>query len=96
MGVYDLDPEGFAVPPRETDPPLIVDADAVLALPMARQSFEPVAGRLAQIVEPLGCIERQQLGPGALLNLQGQSAHGMACEDRSGPLVAKAPDHAEA
>jgi len=29
--------------PYEADPPLIVDPDAVLALPVARERFEPIA-----------------------------------------------------
>jgi hypothetical protein len=34
---------------RETDPPLIFDTDAVLALPIALQRLKPVAGQRRQI-----------------------------------------------
>jgi hypothetical protein len=59
---FDVRRAGVAVGPFEADPPLHVDADAVLALPVALQSFERVrwqrlkirkAGRGIQNVEAL-------------------------------------------
>jgi hypothetical protein len=34
--------EGVSIPPLETNPPLVVDADAILTFPVARELFEPV------------------------------------------------------
>ena len=93
MIVGNLDVPRFAIPPLEAEPPLIVDADAVLALAVAVQSLQTVAGRHAQIVESLRGIDRQKLRAGAPLNLQRQTAHSVACEDRCGALVREALDH---
>jgi hypothetical protein len=43
--VDDFNVVGVAVNPAETDAPLIVDADAVLAFALALQGFQPI-GRL--------------------------------------------------
>jgi hypothetical protein len=37
-----------------TEPPLIIDADAVLTAPVGVQSFEPIARRNSQILKLLG------------------------------------------
>jgi hypothetical protein len=39
----DIDWAGRAMAPLKTDPPLVVDADAMLTLPIALQCFQPVA-----------------------------------------------------
>jgi len=48
---------------------LIIDADAVLAAPVAVQSFEPIARRNSQILKLLGRIDREKLGSRPTLNL---------------------------
>jgi hypothetical protein len=48
------------LPPGKTDAVLIVDPDAVLALSVASQSFQAVAGRNQQIGQRLGAIESNQ------------------------------------
>jgi hypothetical protein len=40
--VRDLDLIGVGVPPGEADTPLLVDADAVLTLPVAVQLLQPI------------------------------------------------------
>jgi hypothetical protein len=47
--------------PAETDAPLIIDPDAVLSLPLAPQSFQPIAGGNAQVFETGGDLELAQL-----------------------------------
>ena len=42
---------GVALNPAEADPPLVIDPDAVLSLPVPFQGFQTVARRLAQGVE---------------------------------------------
>lgn len=93
MIVGNLDVPRLAIPPLEAEPPLIVDADAVLASTIAVQRLQTVAGRHAQIVEPLRGIDRQKLRASTPLNLQRQTANGVACEDRCGALVRKALNH---
>jgi len=94
MVVGNLDIECLTVSPYKAYPPLIIDADAVLALAVARQGFQPVARRLAQVVKSLGGVDRQELGSGSLLNLRRQPANGIARKDRSGAFVAERLDHA--
>jgi hypothetical protein len=43
--------------PFETDPSLIVDADAVLAPTVSLQRLEPVAGQRGQVVQRRGRFE---------------------------------------
>jgi len=49
--VHDLHIVGVPVVPDETDPVLIVDANAVLATPVARERLEPVARKHRQVAE---------------------------------------------
>lgn len=48
MIVNNIDLIGMAVLPDETDPPLCIDADAVLAPAISLQGLQPVARREAQ------------------------------------------------
>jgi hypothetical protein len=59
--VNDLDVGGPGVCPGETDPPLLVDPDAVLAGPVTVEGFEPIARGYPQIVECLGGLKHHQL-----------------------------------
>lgn len=54
MVIGDLYLLGGAIVPDKTDPPLIVDPDAVLSFAVALERFEAVAGRRPQIQKP-GC-----------------------------------------
>jgi hypothetical protein len=47
--VADLNADGTGIRPDEAYPPLIIDADAVLPVPISLQSLKPVAGRHAKI-----------------------------------------------
>ena len=48
MVIDDFHIECMSFRPAKTDPPLIVDTDAVLALAVAFQRFQPVTGRYDQ------------------------------------------------
>lgn len=52
---------GVAVPPGETNPPLVIDADTVLPSAIATQFFQAVAGRDAKVVECLRRVDRDKL-----------------------------------
>lgn len=54
----------FALAPDEADAPTVVDPDAVLAYPVALESFEMVAGGTAKILQPPGRVQVQQLAAG--------------------------------
>jgi hypothetical protein len=71
--VHDLDVPYRTLAPLEANPPLIVDADAVLAEPIAVQSFEAVAWRNPEVVKLLGRVDRKKLGSCTALNLVSRS-----------------------
>src|SRR5664280_820520 len=62
--VHDLDVGGSGVGPDEADPPLLVDADAVLSGPVPAECFQPVARRHSQVVERFGSVQHHQLPQG--------------------------------
>jgi hypothetical protein len=51
--VNDLDVVGISVPPTKADAPLIVDANAMLAVSVAVSPLQPVAGRHTEVVESI-------------------------------------------
>jgi hypothetical protein len=57
--VDDLDIMGTILP-HKTNPPLVVDADAVLADAIPRQGFQPIAGRNTQAVQVRRGMQLQQ------------------------------------
>jgi hypothetical protein len=58
--VDDFDTVGSSVRPAEADTPLLIDADAVGARPIALEFLEPVSWRHPQIIECLGSIQDEQ------------------------------------
>ena len=52
--VGDFDFAGIAARPAETETPLIIDADAVLAGTLAFERFKPVAGRDPEVFKGVG------------------------------------------
>jgi hypothetical protein len=81
--VDDFDVMSIIADPTEADPPLIVDADAVLAAALPFQRLEPVTRREAQEGEFDGRIDQLQFGHGALLEIGGQPARRMPCQSLS-------------
>jgi hypothetical protein len=48
---------GMSLSPDETNPPLIIDANRMLATSVLRQRLEPVARRHSKIIERPGIVE---------------------------------------
>jgi hypothetical protein len=65
--VDDLHVEGISSPPHETDTPLVVDSNAVLALPLALEFLETVAWRNAKVLNRPSAVQEQELPPGHTL-----------------------------
>jgi hypothetical protein len=61
MVIDDFDVLGAAVRPSEADAPLVVDANAVLALPVSPQGLQPVPRRNPQIAEATRDLELAKL-----------------------------------
>ncbi len=49
--IDDFDFVGAVCFPAEADTPLVIDADGVLAFPVALERFEAIAGRDGEVVE---------------------------------------------
>ena len=54
--VTNLDTEGRAIAPLETDTPLVVDPDAPLPFTVVGQFFQPVPGWYAEILYSAGVV----------------------------------------
>src|SRR6476661_8757270 len=91
--VHDFHIPRRSLTPFKAYPPLIVDADAVLATPVAVQSFEPIARRRSQIVELLGRVNGEQLGSRTALNLVRQGLDRITGKQRCRSRVGEALDH---
>ena len=62
--------------PAEADPELIVDADAVLPRAAALQSFKPVTGRNAKILDSTCNLQLPQLAPRSVATREPRSGVG--------------------
>src|SRR6266404_4080213 len=93
MVVHDLHVQRFAVFPQKADAPLLVDADAVLALAIALERFELISRRHAQIAEIRGRIKILQLLSRTLLDLSVKPLHELAVKDGLGTLVLERTNH---
>jgi hypothetical protein len=60
--------------PSEADPPLIVDADGVLAGTVSLQPFKPIAWWDEQFVDPCRAVEKTQFQRRFVRDLDGQPA----------------------
>lgn len=59
--------------PTKADAPLIVDLDAVPALAVTLQRFQPVCGWDPQVFQNRRAVEHAELAPGNLLDVDGQA-----------------------
>ncbi len=71
----------ITIVPNETDPPLIIDANAMLAKSITLQSFESVAGRYTQLAQRLCSMQHPQLPQCNPLNIMGQFARKLTLKD---------------
>jgi hypothetical protein len=93
MVVHNLDVMCLSRLPPKAEPPLIVNADAVLAGSIPSQLLQSVARRTSEIVRRLGSVQDHELAQGGPLNRQRPSAHPLALEDPLGVLIPEAPYH---
>lgn len=93
MIVDDLDVVGVAVDPAEADAPLVVDADAVLAGPVAAELLEAIARRDAQVLEVHGTVDQAELPEHDAAEVGRESADGFARPETLGVAVSEAPNH---
>jgi len=91
--VADFDFPGIAIPPAEADPPLIVDANTVLADSIASEPFEPIPGQHTQLLETPCRVEQQQFPMRSALHLRWQPPRALALEDPPGLEVPEGANH---
>jgi len=91
--IHNLHIKGIALLPDKTDPPLVIDADAVLARPVTLQSFQSVGGWYAQIIQVPGVVQHAQLTPGKLLDCLRQPPGALPTPDLLCLLTLEAFNH---
>jgi hypothetical protein len=72
---------------------LVVDPDAVLALPVTAQSLQSVSGRDPQVVEALRSIQHPELPQRHPLQLNSEASGRVPREQPLGFPIAEALDH---
>lgn len=87
MIVSHFDVVGVACLPTEADAPLVIDANAMLASAIARQSFQPIGRWNPQIVQALSDIELYQLAPRKAVQFGGKVAQELALKEPLGVLI---------
>lgn len=55
--VNDLDVVSIAIAPTEAQPPLVIDANAVLTLTVSLQGFEPIPWWAIHVVQDDGAVQ---------------------------------------
>src|ERR1700726_820305 len=88
----DVDRPGRAFRPFKADPPLVIDANAVLTLPVALQPFQPVARQRSEVFQVRRSVQPVQPNfslPGKTGELPNDVAVGKAL----GPLIQVTDDH---
>jgi len=81
--------------PLKANPPLIVDADAVLAFAISGQRLKTVAGQGGQILQRNGGLQAIQLEARGAFDA-GKRFDSIALGEVPGPLVSVADDHTKA
>ena len=61
MIIHDLDIVRITLSPDKADPPLTIDTNTVLPLPITLQCFQQISRRNPQITERWGAVENQKL-----------------------------------
>ncbi|MCP1771378.1 hypothetical protein J2T38_000170 [Neisseria perflava] len=84
----------MAVLPNKTDTPLVVNANAVLALPIAAERFKAVAGRDAQEIQTCNGVELLQFAQCNPLNI-GKALDPYALKQSLGIFAGKISNHAK-
>lgn len=94
MIIDNLNVVGIARVPPKADPPLSVDADAVLRQSVTFQLFQSVRGGNAQVIERGRSVEHAELPKGGTLHIGPQSPDRLTVEKALGVSLLETLDHA--
>ena len=94
MGVNYLDIRGagFSLGPGETNPPLIVDTDAVLSFSFTLERLEAIARQSGEVGERNCCIQAIEFETGCPLK-SGERSNGSSRRELGSLFVPKPDDH---
>jgi hypothetical protein len=95
MIINNLNIVRIALAPNETNAPLAVDANAVLAFSAAFQRFQPVSRRHNQFAQFRGGMKRKQFPPRGPLNRWRQPAGQFRPKNPLCLRTGKAGDHVQ-
>jgi hypothetical protein len=93
MIIHNLRLLRVAGSPHETDPPLIIDPDAVLTLPSSPQCFKSIRGWQTKIFQPNRSVDRVELHERALLNVRREFSRELPVENSLSFPAAERLDH---
>jgi hypothetical protein len=92
--VDDFDVVRISAGPAETEAPLVVDADAVLARPVAHQLLETVGRWNTEVEKTSRSVEHEEFPQSDSLEVRWQPADPLSLEEAFGVDVPEAADHA--
>ena len=93
MIIDDLYVKRMPITPPETDPPLPIDPNAVLAFSIPLQSLELIRARNREVLQISSRVELLQLHQRPLLNVSWNTLGVLATPDPLGFLASKGLDH---
>ena len=93
MIVSDLNVVGMATLPYETDSPLFIDSNAMLAQPIALQFLKAVSWWNTQFLDVYRRIQHQELSFGTPAYGNRKTARSSSPEDILGLMISEAFDH---
>ena len=91
--VDDLHVAGSVFRPAETDAPLGIDPDAVLARAVSAKCLQPIASQTGQVTQSVGTVEDGQAANGLVRECL-EARDTASLEEPSGISVLEASDHA--
>ena len=91
--IDDFDFVGSVCFPAEADAPLVIDADGVLAFPVALERFEAVAGRDGEVVEFGDGVNLGEFPQGNALDVRRERPGFPVLEEDGGLPASEGADH---
>ena len=93
MIINDFDFVCVPALPDEANPPLVIDANAVLACPLPLEGFEAIARRHSHVIQILRCRKLRELPKGIALDVGGKPTRAFALPNLLSLLAAKILNH---
>jgi hypothetical protein len=85
--------KGIVFMPFETNAPLVVNTDSVLAGPLSAQFFQPIGGWYAQVIEVEGPVQHSEFSKSGFLYIFRKLFGSFSVEDVFRLSVFKRPYH---